>query len=318
MKLDRYEESTLRKRLTGQLQQRGVQTGLSSVGMFLFGLPFLGVGIWATLAGTKTIPIDPAKLHAPHWVLAVFGIVFALAGGMLWSMGGRQWQASRRKQDLLANKSCDPALADFAWNPRGFTPPRWSRAVKAVGGVVFFTIFLSLFNWWAFFTQSPWMLKAIVGLFDLILVFVAWHAGMIVGRTIKFAPSRIEFAKFPFRPGETAVLRWLVPNGISRITKGTFVLRSVEEWYEVTGSGKNRSRTLVHEQVWSGTHHLDNPCELLPNKMEELRFNLPADAASTLLSTGKTVFWELDVDLDLAGLDFKETYLVPVYRTASA
>lgn len=318
MNLDRYEESTERKRLTGHLQPRAVQTGLSSAGMFLFGLPFLGVGIWATLAGTKTIPIDPAKLHAPHWVLAVFGGVFALAGVMLWSLGGRQWRANRRKRDSLANKSRDPALADYAWNPRGFTPPRWSRAAKTLGGVIFFAIFLSIFNWWAFFTPSPWLLKAIVGLFNLILIFVAWQAGMVLGRTLKFGPSQMEFAKFPFRPGETAVLRWRVPNGISRITKGTFTLRCVEEWYEVSGSGKNRSRTLVQEQVWRATGHVGELRGLLPGKTEELQFDIPADTPSTSLSGDKTVFWELAVDLDLAGLDFKETYMVPVYRAGSA
>jgi len=35
--------------------------------------------------------------------------------------------------------------------------------------------------------------------------------------------------------------------------------------------------------------------------------------ASTRLSADKPVFWEFTVELDLAGFDFKETYLVPVY-----
>ena len=53
---------------------------------------------------------------------------------------------------------------------------------------------------------------------------------------------------------------------------------------------------------------------LLPGKTEELQFYLPPDAPSTSLSEGKTVFWELAVELDRAGLDFNEIYLVPVYR----
>ena len=89
MRFDRHEESTERKRLSGQLQPRGTQTGFSSLGMFLFGLPFFGVGVWATLAGTKLISMDESKLNAPHWVLAAFGAVFLLAGLMLWGMGWR-------------------------------------------------------------------------------------------------------------------------------------------------------------------------------------------------------------------------------------
>jgi hypothetical protein len=31
------------------------------------------------------------------------------------------------------------------------------------------------------------------------------------------------------------------------------------------------------------------------------------------LSAEKPVFWEFEVKLDLPGLDFQETYLVPIY-----
>ena len=312
MRFDRLVKSNQRTRLSGQLRARGMQTGFSSVGMFLFGAPFLGVGVWATLAGTKLIPIDESKLHAPHWVLAAFGVVFGLGELMLWVMGLRQFRANRRRNALQWR---DPALADYPWDTRGFTPPRWSRAAKAIGGVIFLTLFLSMFNWWAFMANGPWMVKIIVGLFDLILLFAAWQTGMLIGRTLKFGPSRIEFARFPFRPGETVSLHWLVPQGMTRAAKGTFTLRCVEEWYEVRGSGKNRSKRLVQEAVWSATGHLDQPQELIAGRMDELRFDVPPDAPGTSLSNGDTkpVFWELVVDLDLAGLDFKETYLVPVY-----
>lgn len=311
MRIDRYEQSSEPKRLTGTLQPHGAQTGLSTRGMFLFGLPFVGVGGWATLSGLKLIPLDESKLHAPHWVLAAFGIVFALGGLLLWRMGWRQFKANRRHTELDRR---DPALADYPWDTRGFTPPRWSRAAKACAGLAFFALFLSMFNWWAFFASGPTLLKVIVGIFDVILLLVAWQVGMVIGRTLKFGPSRIEYSQFPCRPGQKLRLRWLVPRGISRIAKGTFTLRCVEEWYEASGSGNDQSRQLVQQQVWGATAHLVQAQEILPGKNEDLDFELPADAPSTSLSSGKTVFWELAVNLDLAGLDFKESYLVPVYR----
>lgn len=317
MHFDRYEESRDRKRLSGNLQARGSQTGLSIVFMFLFGLPFLGVGVWAALAGLKLIPLDESKLHAPHWVLAVFGGVFALAGVMLWSMGWRQFKASRRHKELALR---DPVLADYPWDVRGFTPPRWSRVASGISRAAFLALFLSIFNWWAFFTKAPLMLKIFVGLFDLILLFVVWQVGVLIGRTLKFGPSRIEFARFPYRPGETVTLHWRVPQGMARVTGGTITLRCVEEWYEVRRSGRKRRRYLVQEAVWSATAHLDRPRDILPGKSEELRFDPPADAPGTALSRPgtKPVFWELVMDLDLAGLDFKETFLVPVYRQAGS
>lgn len=286
---------------------------MSSTGMLLFGLPFLGVGVWATLGGLKLIPIDQSKLHAPHWVLAMFGIVFALAGLFVWSMGWRQLQANRRRQQLEGR---DPALADYPWDEHGFTPPRWSRAVKGIGGIIIFALFLSIFNWWAFLAKGPWMVKLVVGLFDLILLFLLWQVAVVVGRTIKFGPTRVEFVRFPFRPGESMAVHWVVPRGITRVAKGTITLRCVEEWHEVSGSGENRSRRLVQEAIWSAVAHLDHPQDLRPEMPEELRFDIPTDVPGTMLNVrdASPIFWELVMDLDLAGLDFKETYLVPVYR----
>jgi hypothetical protein len=45
----------------------------------------------------------------------------------------------------------------------------------------------------------------------------------------------------------------------------------------------------------------------------ELRYELPADAQPTQLSADTPIFWELEVKLDLPGLDFQEIYLVPIY-----
>lgn len=313
MKFDRLETSSKRTRLPGDLQPRGVQTGMSSIVALLFGLPFVLVGVWASLAGLKLISIDESNLHAPHWVLGVFGTVFALAGVFVWSMGWRQLKANRRRRELEAR---NPALADYPWDEHGFTPPRWSRAVKGIGGVTFFALFLSIFNWWAFAAKGPWMVKIIVALFDLVLALLIWQVALLVGRTIKFGPTRIEFARFPFSPGGPMSVQWVVPRGINRVTRGTVTLQCVEEWYEVSGSRKNRSRHLVQESIWSATGHLDQPQELRIEMPEELRFDLPAEAPGTVLSgrDTKPVFWELVMDLDLAGLDFKETYLIPVYR----
>ena len=313
MQFDRYEESAERKRLSGTLQPRGTQTGLPSFGMFLFGLPFFGFGIWAALAGLKLVPLDESKLHAPHWVLTMVGVVFALAGVMVWGMGWRQFKANKRRAELGMR---DPVLADFAWDERGFTPPRWSSAAKGIGGAIFFALFLSMFNWWAFSAKGPWMVKIIVGVFDLIWLLVAWLACVRVGRTLKFGPSRIEFARFPFHPGETVSLHWVVPNGLTQAAKGTFTLRCVEEWYETRGSGKNRRKHLVQEAVWDATGHLEQSRTLTPGRPEELRFAIPAEAIGTRMNAKDTkpVFWELVIELDLAGLDFKESYLVPIYR----
>ena len=67
----------------------------------------------------------------------------------------------------------------------------------------------------------------------------------------------------------------------------------------------------------SGSWHLDEARTFESGEEIELRFELPADARSTQLNPGnsaeRAVFWELEAKLDLPGLDFEETYLVPIY-----
>ena len=316
MTLDRYETSAVRRRLEAGVEPRGehqVSANRGVLFIFLFGCPFVGVGTWIILVGTKVIPVDPATVHAPYWVLTVAGLVFALSGLALWVGAVRQLLANRRRQEAARRYSSEPALLDYAWNPRGFKAARWKRPIKAAAFAGFLTLFLSMFNWWAFVEGGPWMVKIIVGLFDLVLFVLWWATIASVAGAIKFGGSQIEFAHFPYRLPEPIVIRWEQPTGIVRVNKGSFTLRCVEEWFERGGGKNDDSRHLVHEEVWSGTWHLEEPRPFDLGKWMELRFEPPADAPSTQLSAERPVFWELEVKLDLPGLDFKETYLVPIY-----
>ncbi len=49
----------------------------------LFGLVFLAAGLGIILIGAGVIRPDPRSIHAPLWVIACAGAVFALAGAVL-------------------------------------------------------------------------------------------------------------------------------------------------------------------------------------------------------------------------------------------
>jgi hypothetical protein len=313
MNLNRYEISVERKRLPQRTERRGAQTGFPTWGAILFGGIFVAVGTAIMFIGLKIIPVEPSSVKAPYWTLIVFGAVFALAGAAFWGTTGRQVAAERRRRAAQQQFGSEPSLTDYNWDTREFAPPRWKRAAVAVAVAAFVTLFLSIFNWWAFFTNSPMMVKIIVALLNLIVVFAWWEAAKRIWHAKKFGASRIVFDRFPYRRGSPIALRWEVEDGVAQINKGTFTLRCVEEWYETRGSGKSRSTTLVHEERWRGTWQVDGASSLRRGESVALRFELPANAPATQLSAARPVFWELEVKLDLAGLDFEETYLVPMY-----
>ncbi|HLP76950.1 MAG TPA: hypothetical protein VK327_08530 [Candidatus Paceibacterota bacterium] len=310
----RYEESNERRRLSGQLVQRGSRTGFPTTGAVLFGLPFVGIGVGVTLVGMKVIPVNPAGVHAPYWVLSAFGTCFLAAGLMVWGMALRQYKAHRRQLSGSSNSPEARALADYRWDRRGFQPSRWSKVFKTLGGAIGLSVFLSMFNWWAFFSKDGvLMVKIIVGIFDLVLAFAWGYFFLNLSRALIFGESRIEFTRFPYSSSEPILIRWLVANGISNPRQGSFTLRCVEEWWEASGSGDNRSNHLVHEEIWSGTWQLEPSDQLISGKLQELRFEPPVSAPPTNLSAAKPIYWELEVKIELAGPDFVETYLVPVY-----
>lgn len=287
--------------------------GMSTAGGFVFGGVFVAVGSLIMLVGAKIIPVESGSVHAPYSVLMIAGSVFALAGLMVSGMAIKQFAANKRHREMAGRYGNEPALADYPWDVRGFGAPRWKRAINCILGAGVFTLFLSMFNWWAFFAKGPWLVKAVVVIFDLILLAIWYQAVVYVGRAVKFGGSCIEFAHFPYSRTQPIVVRWQRASGIERINQGTFTLRCVEEWLEQRGSGKNRSIQVIHEERWSGTWRVDRPQTFEFGQWIELKFDLPPNPAPTRLSAERPLFWEFEVHLDLPGLDFNETYLVPIY-----
>lgn len=319
MNLTNYTVSNVRTRLTGQLWPRGSQSGLPTWGTFLFGLPFLGMGTWIALIGLEVVHVKPSSIHAPLWVLTVAGLSFFLGGVWMWTMGCKQLRANLRRKRVISHDSSDVARADYAWDEKGYMPPRWSTPIKMAAIGLAVTAFLSMFNWWAFILGGPVFVKVIVGLFDVFLIMF-WCQNVIAFlRAMKFGNSQIEFTQFPFHLGEPVLLRWFTPSGINRAESGTFKLRCVEQWYERSGGDQNSSAQLIQEELWSSTASLTSPQDVPPGKIIELRFDPPGSALPTCMNAKNTkpVFWELVVAFKERGLDFNQTYLVPIYARKS-
>jgi len=70
----------------------------------------------------------------------------------------------------------------------------------------------------------------------------------------------------------------------------------------------------VHDELSAEVQSFDAPQTFAPQRAVELRFTPAADALPTKLAAERPVFWEFEVKLSRAGLDFEERYLVPIYR----
>ena len=345
-----YEESNSRHRLSGILTRRASPGGLGEdlwILWLIFGLSGLAIvcmGLFAVIFGLNSIlanPIgyDPFAMGYGNIFLVVIAGICIFGGGIfLCSVPLGEYQAYQRRKKVLPGTRGATALLDYAWDIAGYWPSRWGKVFKNIIAGLWLTLFISMFNWWAFVVGggraknvlvdailgpdgSAKIIKGIVLIFDGVILYGWVWQVLEVLRTLKFSKSGIAYTQFPYPLSMPVVIRWQPPSGIADICNGSFTLRCVEEWYEYKGSGKHRTSELIQEEIWSGTWKIDSHVMCQPGIPIEFRFEPSAESRPSSLSTtihvsnrpDFIVFWSFDVELDMAGLDFAETYLVPVY-----
>jgi hypothetical protein len=309
---------TTTRRLPNPTRIRGTRTGLSLHGGLLFGAAFVGVGTWLVLIGLRIV--EPGgHFNVPRWVMTPIGAVFGIGGFFMWGKIWLQRQAERRHAQVMLWNPNQPALADYPWDPSGARSELRQQAIRATVIAIFFILFLIPFNYVAFFGENPhWLFGGLVGLFDLITVYLLFDLFLRWGRAFKFGQALLRFESFPYSTHKPVKLTWIAPTGCRGSATGSFTLRAIREWHETTGSTKNRSNQLVHEQQWSGTWEITEPTPFTPGQNYAFTFDLPAGAPSTAMQAERPLFWEFEVTLRLPGLDFNDVYLVPIYGPARA
>jgi len=213
------------------------------------------------------------------------------------------------------NHPGEPACADYPWDTTGFVPKRWGAVLKAVGMLPFIAALVGVTNYFVFVADdgSPWFARIIAGVFDLFLIYGLYRLSLMVLRAVKYGRTRLRFETFPVRRGETWTAVIELPAAARKATKGRIELRQIEEFWEVTGRGKNRSKRIVHECGWSGGRTSDEGSDFARSGLLEAEFVIPPEAPATKIDAERPVFWELRVRLETPGPDFHQRYLVPLY-----
>ena len=287
--------------------------GVTGWGGIVFGLIFLAVGVFIILVSANVV--TGGKKHAPDWVIGMVGGIFAFAGLaiLLTSLRAMGRQQRYRQQAMLHPE--EPWLADYAWDTQGAKGDTLKKSAGYLFMGLFITLFMAPFHWWAFLSDDgPWMVKMIVGLFDLAILGIFGAAVYQLLRWLKYGTSMVRFRDFPFFLGEELRVVVASTRPVSNINKRTFTLRCIEEKHEVTKQrGKTQHRTVAY-QLYADTQteeHGDNWSTL---EMErEVVFQLPVGDYATTLSAKEPRYWELETHAETSGIDHGATFLVPVY-----
>ena len=301
---------TERKRLKAHQTQKSMY-GSGKAGMIVGGV-FVLIGGAIVLIGLGVIPMDPEDFNGPPELAAAFGGLFVLVGLMGIVFGARAQQRYARWKALSERYPDQPWLADYPWDNRGITDDRLREIKRTAGWVVFLAIFLAPFHWVAF-TIAGGCMVAFMALFDLVLLLMIGHCVLLVLRQRKYGTSRLEFARFPFHPGETAEVGFLNEN-IAAYNRMLFTLRFIQECIEYRGTGKNRSQHVYCDQLYAYALETVEPGTLnWAAGPVPLTFDLPDGDVTTRLSSSRPCYWKLEVHADTPGVDLKASFLVPIY-----
>jgi hypothetical protein len=286
-------------------------------GLVLFGLIFVGVGVAIVLMSADVIPTDDSDIHVPRWVFGTVGGVFALPGLMIVLRGVRGGMRKARLKALARQHPDDPALGDYEWD-RHASRDEGKRGILGsfVAGALIL-LFSLPFGYVGFFEDAgiPFAIGGIV--VALVGGGVLAHGVYLFIRRLKYGGGRIEYSRFPFRTGEILEAHWIGDKPIHNYHRITFTLRSIEEEIEISGTGKNRSKRYVRYQRWADTFDVDGPGEYTGGTPISLTFSPPADAPSSALSLNPPRYWECEIHAETPGVDFRQTYLLPVYAPPS-
>ncbi|HET7292070.1 MAG TPA: hypothetical protein VFM88_06575 [Vicinamibacteria bacterium] len=281
----------------------------SGCGAMVFGSLFLAVG----LGMLALVSNRYAEMPQEKGLLAAAGLclVFAGAGGLFVTQGARGIAARRRRKRLLAENPGEPWLADHAWSGPSLDADRRGGILHGLGCIAVSCLFLAPFNWWAFASGDASLpLQAVVGLVDLGPIVLLAGLAYEQARRARWGRARLELDAFPLFVGERLTAR-LVPA--RSLVKGTLelTLRCVEERHEARRSGNRTSNVVVAYAHHEARHAVD-----LATAPGETRvsFDLPRDGPATRLSSDPPTYWELLAKAETPGIDFEETFLLPVYK----
>jgi hypothetical protein len=269
----------------------------------------------------------------------MLGTLFASAGGWLvWrGIGGAlgAWRQARVRRRYPR----EPWRGDYPWQAAGE-----SAASSGAAGCLLFCAWvvgcLSLFIWrtlsplfedpqfvalweesrWEAFTSS-WVpgtarwAAGFVGLF-------AFLAGLtVVTNTwnwLRYGGGRFEFGSFPYFVGEPLLGRLRIKAPAEGFDKLTLRLRYIEERAEP--GDRRGSNTINVYECWGESREYDKAALPRGSTLElPVRFTPPEDARLvTHLSGLPPRYWVLEVHGDAPGLDYRASFLLPVYARPGA
>ena len=300
---------------------RGTTTasGCASAFFIVFGLPFMAAGVLLGLVARGVIPARHSASF-PDWVPQVMAVIFFAPGLFVSLMGVDSFLKNRRTRARQAEHPTEPWLVD-AWEPEGTRDRPRATLGGQLGMTAFLALFLSPFNYVVFLQPQqdvPFFAKALVGLFDFILVLMIVGILSTLWHRARYGRSRLAFGSFPFFLGQGMNVRLTTGRPLGAFKNVVFTLRCIEERSETRRTTRGSTSSQTHcDQLWAEVVTLNESWALNEGEIP-VSFHLPEGDLGTRLAESPARYWEIEVTADTPGLDYSAVFPVPVYARPRA
>jgi len=310
--MEKHEIETDQKRLSRSETQSGV--AMSGIGAILFGCPFFMLGVWINF-----VPyISPEKVRVPFWIIHCAGATFFMAGLFLILQGVRGVIKQKWHKRMTEEFPNSKWKSDYAWKENGFRVNGYRKPFRKFVILIGLLIFLGPFN--VLFIDMDNLIAFptfIIGVFDVVIILLFYKMLYALMQAMKYGISEFRFSSFPYYLGEKLEGRFVQKKVIATAKKIDVSLRCVKELYQNTGSGSNKSTTVVCYQTYQEKVTYIEGQDF--NKYDDslrIQFDLPSIGKSTNLISSPPMYWEVEVRAEVKGVDYDVLFLVPVYTKA--
>lgn len=293
---------------------RGATIG--AVFLTLFALPFVGIGVFAATELVRGLAGGATASDMTPLVATAFMLAFGGAGtGIIWAV----WHGAASAKKEAVARAAHPSEP---WLWRDDWAALQVRSSQRAGAL-FLGYFALLWNAISLpaLTAIPRELEqgndaALVGLlFPIVgVAFAIWAMRRYI-RSRKYRGTHVRLGAVPVRPGSLFEAALITHFGHGPPERVALRLTCVHR--RVTRRGKNR--TVTENVVWEDERELsgDDVSHDFGEARVPVSFEIPAAAIPSTPGTGNDrILWRLDAKAETVGVDYAESFELPVFGDA--
>jgi len=278
--------------------------------LIIFSSVFLVIGVYIIGLSLK-IFIVTEKVNAPREMILLVGLVFFFSGFAAFTKGVANWIKCKRREKLKQKYVETPWKWDYGWKRRGIKSRSKRSLFRHMIVVCITCCFLGITYWIGFIDKAQLKLPFFgVSFFSL---FILLRFYKMISKRIKYGKAYLNFSKLPYFLGENLNIRFSHLPSNQEVKAIKVSIRFYEEVY--IKDARNQTQISLNEKYIDIKKLGKN--SISPRSELNVEFNLPTNIEfSTELSSIPAHFWEVEIECDIGGLDYREYFLLPIYNNS--